>query len=452
MSREQNPRDLSLQILNRLAHNPAFSNQVLKAYLDRCHLEDRDRAFVVNIVQGVIRWRLRLDWIIKKFLKFPFKKLDPEVLNILRIALYQIFFMDRVPDFAVVSEAVRQSKRKGKHIAGTVNAILRNICRNKRNIPFPDREKDLVKFLSVYYSYPEWLIKKWQKELGYEHTEKLLEAGNRTPYLTIRVNTFKTNREELTKMLLQEGVSEVYPTKYSPVGIVIKGLQRSVTQLRAYEKGLFFVQDEASQLCSYILKPREGDIILDVCAGFGTKSIHMLELTKRRGKIIALDVDPKRLLILAQSLRKEGLEKMIYPVAGDGSEAFSIFKTRFDKILIDAPCSGLGTIMRHPDIKWVKSERDIEILSRLQKRLLDASAKVLKNGGMMLYTTCTISKEENEMVVEDFLKNHPEMRLLNISSGCEQLKDLEDEKGFFRTYPHIHEMDGFFGALFCRLR
>ncbi len=451
MKKEQNPRDLSLEILNRLNHNPAFSNQILKTYLDRCNLKDKDRAFVVNIVQGVIRWKLRLDWTIRQFLKFPFKKLDPDVLNILRIALYQIFFMDRVPDFAIVNEAVRQAKRKGRHIASTVNAILRNVCRNKNNITFPDREKEPIKFLSVYYSYPEWLIRKWQKELGYEQTEKLLEAGNRTPYLTIRVNTLKTNREKLMNILVQEGIEELYPTKYSPVGIIIKRLQRSVAELDSYKKGLFFVQDEASQLCAYILNPKPNDVILDVCAGLGTKSIHIAELIKKKGKIIALDIDPKRLLILAQTLRREGLKNLIYPVAGDGEKVFSTFKAYFDKILIDAPCSGLGTIMRHPDIKWVKTEKDIKMLSELQKRLLSASAKVLKKGGIMLYTTCTISKEENEMVVEEFLKDHPEMRLINISSNCAWLKDLEDKHGFFRTYPHIHEMDGFFGAIFCRI-
>ncbi len=451
MSKDQNHRDLSLRILNRLSNNPAFSNQILKTYLDRCNLRDKDRAFVVNIIQGVIRWKLRLDWIIQQFLRFPFKKLDPDVLNILRIAIYQLYFMDRVPDFAIVNEAVRQAKRRGRHIASTVNGILRNICRNKNNISFPDRKKELVKFFSVYYSYPEWLVKKWLRELGYEQTEKLLEAGNRTPYLTIRVNTLKTDREKLIELLVQEGVKEVYPTKYSPVGIIIKGLQRPVTQLRAYKKGLFFVQDEASQLCAYILNPMPNDTILDVCAGLGTKSVHMAELIKKNGKIIALDIDPKRLLILAQTLRREGLEDFIYPVVGDGRKVFSIFKSHFDKILVDAPCSGLGTIMRHPDIKWVKTEQDIKMLSMIQKMLLYASAKILKKGGIMLYTTCTISKEENEMIVEEFLEDHPEIRQLNISSICAWLKDLEDKCGFFRTYPHIHKMDGFFGAVFCRI-
>ncbi len=437
-------------ILNRLSHDFAFSDKTLKAYFDkRPDLSDRDKAFILNIVQGVIRWRLRLDWIVGQFLSFPSKRLDPYILNILRIAVYQILFMDRVPEFAAVNEAVNQSKKKGRHIANTVNAILRNICRSKDKITFPDRRRDYIKFLSVFYSYPEWLVKKWLKELGKEETERLLNAGNSPPDITIRTKTSTTNRDALLSLLHAQGI-DAAKTRYSPVGIIIKKLQRPIEDMPLHKDGYFFVQDEASQLCSYILGPGPGDMILDMCAGLGVKSVHMAELIEKKGKIIALDINPKRLLMLAHVSLRHNLDDIIHPVAGDALYASSLFNCFFDKVLIDAPCSGLGTISRHPDMKWTKTEKEIIELSGIQKRMLDVASKLLKKNGRMLYVTCTISREENEMVVESFLKEHPGFRLLNIGSEVAWLKDLVDKRGFFRTFPHIHGMDGFFCALFSK--
>lgn len=444
-----NPRDLTLRILNKLTYNPSFSNHILKHQLGVTKLNEKDRALVVNLVQGVIRWKLRLDWIIEQFLNFPFKKLDPYVLNILRIALYQIFFMDRIPEFAAVNEAVRQAKRKAQYIANTVNGILRNICRNKDKIKYPDKEKEFEKFLSIYYSFPLWLVKKWKKELGSNKVELLLKALNKEPFITLRANRLKITRERLINLLIQKGIRP-YPTKYSPCGIVIKRLHKSIGDMEEYKKGLFFVQDEASQLCSFILDPKPKEVLLDMCAGVGTKSIHIAELIENKGKIIALDINPKRLLILAQAIKKALMEKTIYPVLADGKKVHFLFKIPFDRIIIDAPCSGLGTIARHPDIKWTKTENDITVLAELQKGLLNAASYVVKDGGYILYITCTISQEENELVVEHFLKEHSKIRLVNISDKFSWLKDLVDENGFFRTYPYIHNMDGFFGALFKR--
>ncbi len=448
-----NPRDLSLKALRRLSHNPSFSDRIVRSYLDKNpELSEKDRAFFVNLVQGVIRWKLRIDWIIQQFLDFSFKKLDPDVLNILRIAVYQIFFMDRVPDYAAVNEAVNQAKRKRKdYITATVNAVLRSIVRGKNRIRYPDRKKDPVKFLSVFYSYPEWLVKKWIKELGEDETEKLLSAQNRLPHITLRVNRKKISREELVNIFLEEGIKASF-TKYSPDGIKIEKLQRPIDSLELYKEGFFFVQDEASQLCSYLLNPRQGEEILDICAGFGGKSFHIAELIEGKGRIIALDISLKRLLILAKNLSRYGFEKVIFPVSADATCLSNVFRCLFDRILIDAPCSGLGTILRHPDIKWTKSEEDIKKLSEIQKKMLDQASYLLKEGGRLLYVTCTISEEENEKAVEYFLERHPEMTLVDLKKEVPWLKDLIDEKGFFRSYPHIHDMDGFFCALFEKRR
>lgn len=357
--------------------------------------------------------------------------------------------MDGVPEFAIVNEAVNQAKKKGKYIANTVNAVLRNICKNKNKVTFPDKRKDYIKFLSVYYSYPEWLVKKWLREVGEHETEKLLDVGNRPPYVTIRTNMLVVDRNTLLMKLKKNGV-DANNTKYSPAGITIKKLRRSIENMPLYKKGYFFVQDEASQLCSFLLNPEPGDTILDICAGLGGKSMHMAELIKKKGKIIALDINPKRLLMLAHTSLIYGFSDTIYPVAGDALYTSSIFSCLFDKVLIDAPCSGLGTISRHPDIKWTKTEKEIKSLAEMQKKILDRGSKLLKKGGRMLYVTCTISKEENDMAVRSFLKEHPEFRLLDIGSEIVWLKDLVDKEGFFRTYPHIHGMDGFFCALFSK--
>ncbi len=400
-------------------------------------------------MQGVIRWKLRLDWIINQLLSFPFNKLDPYVLNILRMSVYQIYFMNKVPEFAIVNESVTLAKAKGKHVANIVNAVLRNLCRNKDKIKFPDKKEDPIKFLSIFYSYPKWLIKKWIKELGWNDTEKLLEIGNKPPNITIRVNRLKTSRDILVTKLSQLNIKTLL-TKYSPDGIIIKKLALPISEIPSYKKGLFFVQDEASQLCSYILKPEPGDKILDICAGLGLKSLHIAELIKKKGKIIALDINPKRLLILAHASLRCNID-IIKPVIGNALYASSFFNCTFDKILVDAPCSGLGTISKHPDIKWTKSEKDIKkILPRIQINILNEASKLLNKHGKILYATCTISKEENEMVVFSFLKNHPEMKLLDISSEIPWLKDLTDKNGFFKSYPHVHNMDGFFCALFCK--
>ena len=448
---KKDPRKICLRILNRLESNPSFSDQLLKSYLDSSELDERDRAFVVNIVQGVIRWKKRIDWIIRQFIKFSFKKLDPYVLNVLRIAVYQIYFMDKVPEFAVVNEAVNQAKRKGRFIANTVNGILRTICRNKEKISYPDKKKDPIRFLSTYFSFPEWLVKKWINEIGYEETERLLDALNKTPHITVRTNQLKISRDNLIKRLEQKGI-EAYTTKYSPSGIIIKRPHRDIQDMEEYKEGFFFVQDEASQISPYLLDPRPNEIILDACAGLGVKSIQMAELIEKKGKIISLDINPKRLLILAQTLKKENMENIVFPIAADGCSSFSLFKCKFDRILVDAPCSGLGTIKRHPDIKWIKKEEDIKMLSYIQKRLLDGVSSCLKKGGRMLYVTCTISKEENEEVVEEFLERHQEFSLLDISKEFPWLKELANENGFLKTYPHIHNMDGFFCALFEKIR
>ncbi len=445
-------RDIALEVLNFPDKGPLLPEQCLdRAFKRYPHVTRRDRAFTYGLVQGVYRWRSRLDWIIRQNLQFSFKKIEPRVLNVLRIALFQIYFMDRVPQSAAVNEAVRQAKWISKGPAVKfVNGILRQICRQKQEIVFPDKKSEPVQFLSIFYSYPLWLVKKWIKELGIGPAESLMEAGNGIPHLVVRANRLKIERTGLIELLEKEGVS-ARPTDYSPDGIQVDGLKGRVTRLEVFRKGLFQVQSEAAQLCSYLLNPGAEESVLDLCAGLGGKSTHFAEMMGGKGRIVSLDINHARLIKLLGSSLRLGIG-CIHPFVADAGKHLSWLKYRsFDKILVDGPCSGLGVLSRHPDGKWSRDENDIKRLSILQKSIMREAVPVLKKGGKLLYVTCTLSKEENEGVVNGFLKSNKGMCLVNLNEDTpEGVSTFIDDQGFFRTLPHVHGMDGFFAALFYK--
>jgi len=446
------PRTLALKVLNSLDHGALFPERLLEeAFLQDTRLKERDRAFAVHLVQGVLRWRLRLDWVIKGRVRFPYKRIEPAILNILRIALYQIFYMDRVPESAAVNEAVKQAKLAGQeHVVRFVNGVLREICRKKGRLGFPGTEDGLIQHLSVTHSYPPWLVKKWTRELGTGPTAELLSAGNRIPELVVRANTLKTSRVGLIDALSGEGI-RAEPTPYAPEGVSLPDLRGPVNRLKAFRKGLFQVQSEPAQLCSHLLRPGLGERVLDLCAGVGGKSTHMAQLMENKGAILSLDMNHSRLIHLIETGRRLGID-CIQPLVADCSSRLSnLLSSPFDKIFIDGPCSGLGVISRHPDIKWTKNEGDIGSLAVLQEKILNQTPSILKRGGHILYVTCTISRAENEGVIENFLTKYKEM---NLEDAREYMPvpggDLVDEEGFFRSLPHVHGMDGFFGALISK--
>ncbi len=445
-------RNLALSVLNKQAHKSIVINIYLEDIFRRNpHLDHRDRAFIVQLVQGVLRWRCRLDWIIEQAADFPLKKITLPVLNILRLALYQIFFLDRVPESAAVNEAVSQAKKEGVgYVVSFVNGILRNICRAKKDINFPDPDANPGLFLSVFYSYPEWLVNKWLMEWGREFAEALLSAGNQVPGLTIRTNRLKLGRSALIKHLAEEGIVGT-PTSYSPNGIHLEGFKGRIDESTSFRQGLFQVQDQAAQITSHILDPQPGQTIIDVCAGLGGKSTHLAELMEDKGQVVGLDINHRRLLSLVENTKRLSINN-VRPVAANASGSLSsLFRVKFDGVVIDAPCSGLGVLSRHPDGKWNKKEEDIQRLTSIQKGILKEAVSILKPGGKMLYITCTISKEENEDMVQRCLAAHKKLDLLDIREHVPAwASDLIDEHGFFRTFPNEHDMDGFFAALFIK--
>ena len=447
-------RQLTLNVLNRLEPGSGLSSDQLdNLFKENPSLDARDRAFINQLIQGVLRWRLRLDWIISRFSSLSTNKMDLPVLNILRLAVFQIMFLDRVPESAAVNEAVNQVKQEKKiqHTSSFVNGVLRNLCRHKDSITFPKRKKNIEQFLSVYYSYPRWLVEKWLRELGSEHTEELLDSQNLISGLNIRTNTLKITRSELIDDLNRKGI-KTEPAAYSPDGIILPEYKGKVDKLPLFRKGYYQIQDQAAQITSHLLNPMPGDSVLDVCAGQGGKSTHLAELMEGKGTVIALDSDKRRLSNLIASSKRLNIRNIKTRIADASKSMVSLSPKKFDKILVDAPCSGFGVLSRHPDGKWNKNETDIKRLARLQKKILAESSSLLEKKGGMLYVTCTITREENEGVVNYFLRKNPEFHLVDLRDNIQEWgRELINDQGFFRSFPHIHHMDGFFAALFQRV-
>lgn len=448
------PRDLALEALRLLDQGRGSPERFLQQAFERHEktLDARDRAFTLHLVQGVLRWRSRLDAVLRKHVSFPFERVEPPVRDILRLALYQILYMDRVPPAAAVNEAVRQAKRLGRpHVARFVNAILRAVCRDGKADPLlPDRGQDPIGHLAIRHAYPEWMVARWVREYGKSSAEALLDAQNRIPAPVLRTNTLKTTRETLLRRLLAAGVA-ARPGRYAPESIVLDPGAGAVEAIPGYREGWWQVQGEASQVCARLLAPRPGECVADSCSGLGGKATHLAQLMEDRGLVLALDADSGRLRRQVQNARRLGVG-CIFPVAADAAEPLPVRGERlFDRVLVDAPCSGLGTLSRHPEIKWLREERQLRRLASQQIRILVRAAEALKPGGMLLYATCTLSREENEGVVESFLGKVSFMSRLDLKERADRhAAGLIDAAGYLRCWPHRDHTEGFFGALFCR--
>ncbi len=410
----------------------------------RPRLSRRDSAFILELIKGVLRNKSYIDYALNVFSSRPVEKADVWTRNILRLGAYQLLFLDRVPPSAAVDTSVEMAKNRGRK-PGYVNGLLRNLARNTKAIPLPPKD-DIAQYLSIVYSHPVWLVKRWVARYGGDTAERLLSFDNRPAPLTVRTNLLRTSREALAASLVADG-AVVKETVYSPFGIEIIS-SSGLKSLSALEKGWFIMQDEAAQLVSMILSPRPGESVLDACAAPGGKATHIAELMKNSGRVIALEAEAERARRIDENFRRLGIE-IIETVIGD---AMHYSDGPFDRILIDAPCSGLGVLKRHPDGRWTKTVTDISRHQALQRRILENCASLIRPGGVIVYSTCTTEPEENEEVIEGFLKE---------SSGAFLLDDprpylpdaagrLVDDKGCFRTWPRVPEMDGFFAARIVR--
>lgn len=419
----------------------------------RRHLSDeRDRALAGEIVTGTLRWQRALDHLVEAFASRPVARVDDEVLVILRLSLYQLLHLTRVPASAVVDDAVDLVRGARKPSAtGFVNAVLRNVLRQKHRLPLPARPDALadrdaaLAWLGITHSHPEWLVTRWLDRYGFEATERWVIFNNTSAGLTLRANRLRLTREALQASLEQDGI-DTSLTRIAPDGLTVT----DGNPLRAPLDGSFLVQDEASQLVSLAVAARPGERVLDLCASPGGKTTAMAADMGDEGLVVACDVRPKRMTLLRETVRLSGAHHVrLVQVPGRDPLPFG---ATFDRILVDAPCSGLGTIRRDPDIRWRRQESDLAGLAQDQCTLLDRAAPRLRPGGRLVYATCSSEPEENEQVVETFLAAHPDFTRHDLRvDGHPALRPCLDEHGQLRTSPFAHGLEAFFAAALVRV-
>ncbi len=445
------PRAIAHKILLHIEQESGYPDRLLQSYLDRYdNLDPRDKGLITELVFGVLRWQGRLDSIISRFSSVKLKKINPVVRIILRTAIYQILFLDKIPARAAVNEAVKLAREsQPDYVVRFVNAVLRKVSDNIESLKKVDETNLTASGIAEIYSHPKWIVDAWVKELGTEETAELCRANNKTPPTSIRVNTLLTTSENLAEELRRAGI-EVQPCKYAPDALEVKKGHFKLQRLEAYEKGLFQIQDEASQLVAHILTPRPGERILDACAGFGGKTSIFAQLMENSGEIMAVDLSPWKVAAL-----EENLERLKIGIVGtlqtDVRKLNEMNIKPFDRIFLDAPCSGLGVLRRKPDIKWKRRPGDVYRLSLLQRDLLDSLASLLRVGGVLVYATCTLLNIENSEVIESFLQNHPEFCIEPISGTIPWMKVFA-RGPYFCSFPHRHGTDGFFAARLKRIK
>ena len=445
------PRAIAHKILLHIEQESGYPDRLLQSYLDRYdNLDPRDKGLITELVFGVLRWQGRLDSIISRFSSVKLKKINPVVRIILRTAIYQILFLDKIPARAAVNEAVKLAREsQPDYVVRFVNAVLRKVSDNIESLKKVDETNLTASGIAEIYSHPKWIVDAWVKELGTEETAELCRANNKTPPTSIRVNTLLTTSENLAEELRRAGI-EVQPCKYAPDALEVKKGHFKLQRLEAYEKGLFQIQDEASQLVAHILTPRPEERILDACAGFGGKTSIFAQLMENSGEIMAVDLSPWKVAAL-----EENLERLKIGIVGtlqtDVRKLNEMNIKPFDRIFLDAPCSGLGVLRRKPDIKWKRRPGDVYRLSLLQRDLLDSLASLLRVGGVLVYATCTLLNIENSEVIESFLQNHPEFCIEPISGTIPWMKVFA-RGPYFCSFPHRHGTDGFFAARLKRIK
>jgi 16S rRNA (cytosine967-C5)-methyltransferase len=438
-------RHLAVDILDQVRTSQTFASPLINDCLDKNDLSGKpDGRLLTHLVYGVLRFQGHLDWILANLYRGDFDKMDESIKNDLRVGIYQLKFSDRLPAFAVVDEAVKIAKILKPEKSALVNAVLRNYLRRGQKIPFPSLKQNPAEYISAFHSHPLWLVKKWIKILGPNDTMSLCSANNEIPPLTVRVNTLKVSREEFAQKLTDGGFTAT-PTKYSRDGLILTDSAGPIQNTHFFSEGFLRIQDEAAQLISYLINPDGAESILDACAGAGGKATHLAAILKNEGRIIAIDRNPEKIAEL-----KKDAERMGITIIETQQHDLAIvlpdsFKEKFDHVLVDAPCSGLGTLRRNPEIKWRTTEKDLRTFATTQKIILQNASMAVKEGGHLIYCTCSLLFEENENIIDDFLARNKNFSLCHLPSSIN--KKMVDNRGFYHTYPHRHNMDGFFGAI-----
>ncbi len=423
-----NARELVVNLLYKIEVGEAYSNTTLDKELNKSSLSREDKALASQIFYGVLTWKLTIDEIIKRYSKVRLKKISPWILNILRIAIYQIVWLDKIPVSAAVNESVKLAKKYGHPAsANFTNAVLRKVEKNELDKLFEYLKGNVLtdgEIIAITTSHPVWLVDELLKEYDEKFVVELLDSNNMVPDVTLRVNTLKTTRDELKKLLELKKIECEYGKLQD--SLIVK-------KINQFDSPLYTVQDESAQLACLMLDPQKGENVLDACSAPGGKTTYLAQLMHNEGRIDAWDIHEHRVNLVKETANKLGISIVDAKVC-DASEYDYSCDEKYDRVLLDVPCSGIGVIRKKPEIKWTRQESDIPELVNIQRRILNNCWRYVKPGGVLIYSTCTVLKQENDEQVKWFLNGHPEFEL------------VEERK----IYPHIDNSDGFFIAKFVR--
>lgn len=442
MSKSVSERELILEILLEIVEEGQYSHIVLRDVLSKYqYLDKKERAFITRVTEGTLEHMMELDYILNQFSKVKVKKMKPVIRNILRSGVYQLKYMDTVPDSAACNEAVKLAVKKGfGSLRGFVNGVLRNVARNLDQIQYP---KDPMEALSIQYSMPMWILQLWKQSYDLATIEMMLQQFQKETPLTIRCQDVD-HVEELKKTLEKEG-ARVENHPYLPYALWISGFDY-LGGLESFQKGAFSVQDISSMLVCEIASPKDGDTVIDVCAAPGGKSLHMAEKLHGTGHVEARDLTPYKVALIEDNITRSGLGN-ISAVCQDATEYVETSKESADIVVADLPCSGLGVLGKKTDLKYKATEEGCEQLAQLQKDILKVVHHYVKPGGTLLYSTCTVNPKENMDNVHWFLKECPQFELVDIQDRlCEELRKDVVETGCLQLLPGVHKSDGFFIA------
>lgn len=443
-----NTRNLVVDILLAVTRDGAFSHIAIRDVLDKYrYLPKQDRAFITRLSQGTIERMIELDAIINQFSKTKVKKMKPVIAAILRSGVYQLKYMDSVPDSAACNEAVKLTVKRGfGGLKGFVNGVMRTIARNMDQIRYPDAEKEPVRYLSVKYSIPEWLVQRFTEQYGAEACERSLAAYLMPHPTSVQVDTDRSSVEEIIASLEQQGIT-VRRNEQVERALFLSGYE-ALDEIEEFENGLLYVQDTASMLAVELAAPKQGDHVIDVCAAPGGKALHVAEKLRGTGSVEARDLSLYKVGLITENIERSGLTN-IHAVQKDATVCDADVKDAADLVIADLPCSGLGVLAKKTDLKYKATEQSTKELAGLQREILKNAASYVRPGGTLIYSTCTINPAENIENVHWFLKEFPEFVLDPIADRlCSTLQNSVEEAGCLQLLPGIHKSDGFFIARF----
>ena len=439
-----NARELALQTLTDILIDGAYSNHALSEQIEKNELTVQDKNFMTELVYGTLQHEQLLNFYVTPFFN---GKVKAWVRILIQMTLYQMLFLDSVPEHAAISEAVKIAKKRGGQFNGKlVNAILRELTRTP--LPSLDTIKDEAERLAVETSHPLWLIKLWSKQFGWEKTIQMARANNERVNVTIRVNGVRGTREELKQKLESEGITCEYGNLSQDALVILKG---NVIKTKAFEQGWFYVQDESSMLVARALKPKHHSKVLDTCSAPGGKTTHVAELMRQTGTVYAHDVYEHKIKLIEDNVKRLGLTNVVATLQDATTLNERYESDSFDAVLVDAPCSGLGILRRHPEVKITKQPSDLDEIMMIQKKILNTVAPLVKVGGTLVYSTCTVNRKENDKMVEQFLAQHPEYELdATLVNRLPEVLHEQTKKGMVQLFPGDYQTYGFFIACLKR--